>query len=102
MTRCTSRARSICHTSTTWRWATSTSTRCCTTPRRRCGAAAAAIQRAAPLDALSMYLDCQKVEADRRELLLRYARELAADSSIDGTPTDPRPLIPDPASAAST
>jgi exonuclease SbcD len=44
--------------------------------RGRWGEAAAAIQRAAPLDALAMYLEYQKVDADRRELLLKYARAL--------------------------
>jgi hypothetical protein len=45
-------------------------------PRSRWGAAAAVIQQAAPLDALSMYLEHQNVPAERREVLLRYARAL--------------------------
>jgi DNA repair protein SbcD/Mre11 len=45
-------------------------------PRSRWGDGAAAIQRAAPLEALSMYLEYQKVDVDRRELLLRHARGL--------------------------
>jgi exonuclease SbcD len=48
-------------------------------PRSRWGAAGAAIQRAGPLEALSLYLEHQKVEAPRRETLLRYARALMTD-----------------------
>ncbi len=72
-------------------------------PRSRWGAAAAAIQRAAPLDALSMYLEYQKVDLDRRGLLLRYARELGAGSwelgndDIDGMASlTPHPSLPTP------
>ncbi|MBV9577150.1 MAG: exonuclease SbcCD subunit D [Chloroflexi bacterium] len=50
-------------------------------PRGRWGGAAAAIQRAGPLEALSLYLEHQRVEAPRRETLLRYARALMADAS---------------------
>jgi len=74
-------------------------------PRTRWGAAAVSIQHAAPLDALSMYLEYQKVEVERRDLLLRYARELAAggwsDAAVGGVPPDPRPLTPDPTNATS-
>jgi exonuclease SbcD len=44
--------------------------------RNRWGAAAAAIQRAGPLEALGMYLEHQNVPAERRDVLLRYARAL--------------------------
>jgi DNA repair protein SbcD/Mre11 len=44
--------------------------------RNRWGATAATIQRASPLEALGLYLEHQKVESDRREVLLRYARAL--------------------------
>ena len=50
-------------------------------PRGRWGAAGAAIQRASPLEALSLYLEHQKVDAPRRETLIRYARSLMADES---------------------
>lgn len=45
-------------------------------PRGRWGAAGAAIQRAGPLEALALYLEHQRVDSDRRETLLRYARQL--------------------------
>jgi exonuclease SbcD len=51
-------------------------------PRSRWGAAGAAIQRAGPLEALALYLEHQKVEAARRETLLRYARTLMEGSGI--------------------
>jgi exonuclease SbcD len=44
--------------------------------RSRWGSAAAVIQRASPLEALGMYLEHQKVDPERREVLLRYARGL--------------------------
>ena len=50
-------------------------------PRSRWGAAGAAIQRASPLEALSLYLEHQKVDVTRRETLLRYARSLMADEA---------------------
>jgi exonuclease SbcD len=68
-------------------------------PRSRWGAAAAAIQRAAPLDALAMYLEYQKVDKDRRELLLRYARELGAGSWELGN-NDVDGIAPTPNSAS--
>ena len=51
--------------------------------RSRWGAAGVAIQRAGPLEALALYLEHQKVEADRRETLLRYARALMSDEGIE-------------------
>jgi exonuclease SbcD len=56
-------------------------------PRSRWGAAGAAIQRARPLDALALYLEHQKVEPERRDLLLRYARQLMGEESVELTPT---------------
>ena len=50
-------------------------------PRSRWGAAGAAIQRAGPLEALGLYLDHQKVDAQRRETLLRFARTLMAEEA---------------------
>jgi DNA repair protein SbcD/Mre11 len=50
-------------------------------PRSRWGAAAAAIQRAGPLEALALYLEHQKVELPRRETLLRLARSLMTEES---------------------
>jgi DNA repair protein SbcD/Mre11 len=50
-------------------------------PRSRWGAAGAAIQRAGPLEALALYLEHQKVDAERRETLLHYARSLMAEEA---------------------
>jgi exonuclease SbcD len=50
-------------------------------PRSRWGAAGAAIQRAGPLEALSLYLEHQRVDAARRETLLRCARALMTEES---------------------
>jgi exonuclease SbcD len=50
-------------------------------PRSRWGAAGAAIQQAGPLEALSLYLEHQRVDATRRETLLRYARGLMSDEA---------------------
>jgi exonuclease SbcD len=51
-------------------------------PRSRWGAATAAvIQRAGPLEALSLYLEHQRVETARRDTLLRYARGLMTDEA---------------------
>jgi DNA repair protein SbcD/Mre11 len=44
--------------------------------RNRWGAETATIQRAGPLEALTLYLEHQKVEPSRRDVLLRYARAL--------------------------
>ena len=74
-------------------------------PRSRWGAAATAIQRAGPLEALSLYLEHQRVDASRRETLLRYARGLMADEAE----VDPRggssalvPLKPEDSAAAAS
>ncbi|MBV8717004.1 MAG: exonuclease SbcCD subunit D [Chloroflexi bacterium] len=48
-------------------------------PRNRWGSAGAEIQRAGPLEALALYLEYQKVESARREVLLRYARALMTE-----------------------
>jgi exonuclease SbcD len=48
-------------------------------PRSRWGAAGAAIQRAGPIEALAVYLEHQKVDKERREVLARYARALMGD-----------------------
>jgi hypothetical protein len=40
-----------------------------------------AIQRASPLEALSLYLEHQKVDPTRRDTLLRYARTLMVEES---------------------
>lgn len=53
-------------------------------PRNRWGTVGAEIQRAGPLDALALYLEHQKVEAPRRETLLRYARALMSEESEQG------------------
>lgn len=50
-------------------------------PRSRWGAAGPAIQRAGPLEALALYLEHQRVDADRRETLIRYARSLMAEEA---------------------
>jgi DNA repair protein SbcD/Mre11 len=55
-------------------------------PRSRWGADGAAIQQAGPLEALALYLEHQKVDASRRETLLRYARALMADEGSDVIP----------------
>ncbi len=47
--------------------------------RERWGVGSAAIQHAQPLDALAYYLANQQVDADRRDVLLRYARALMDD-----------------------
>ena len=51
-------------------------------PRSRWGAAGAAIQRAGPIEALSLYLEHQKVEADRRATLVRYAQTLMNEDEL--------------------
>jgi exonuclease SbcD len=50
-------------------------------PRSRWGSDGAAIQRAGPLEALALYLEHQKVDAPRRDVLLRYARSLMAEEA---------------------
>src|SRR5207248_10146247 len=57
--------------------------------RNRWGAAGAAIQRAGPLEALALYLEFQKVDAARRETLLRHARMLMVDEAeVENAPVD--------------
>jgi hypothetical protein len=48
-------------------------------PRSRWGAAGAAIQRAGPIEALGLYLQHQKVDAERRATLVRYAQTLMSE-----------------------
>jgi DNA repair protein SbcD/Mre11 len=56
-------------------------------PRGRWGAAGTAIQRAGPIEALSLYLEHQKVEPDRRATLVRYAQTLMnEDECVDEAP----------------
>jgi exonuclease SbcD len=57
--------------------------------RSRWGSVGAAIQRAGPLEALALYLEHQKVDADRRETLLRYARALMTDECGDFAVDEP-------------
>jgi exonuclease SbcD len=52
-------------------------------PRGRWSSAAGVIQRASPLEALALYLDHQKVPAQRKDVLLRYARGLLNDEPVD-------------------
>jgi DNA repair protein SbcD/Mre11 len=71
-------------------------------PRSRWGAAGAAIQRAGPIEALALYLEHQKVDPERRTVLLRFAHSLmgeeaelgAAVAECDATePTPPRDRV---------
>ena len=58
--------------------------------RSRWAGVSPAIQRATPLEALSLYLEHQKVESTRRDTLLRYARSLMVDEAeIDPTAGTP-------------
>jgi exonuclease SbcD len=52
-------------------------------PRSRWGATAAAIQRAGPIEALGLYLEHQKVDAERRATLVRYAQTLMGEEPDD-------------------
>jgi exonuclease SbcD len=64
-------------------------------PRSRWGAVGAAIQRAGPLEALSLYLEHQRVDPSRRETLLRYARTLMAEEAeVDGALSESAKLKP--------
>ena len=67
-------------------------------PRSRWGAAGAAIQRAGPIEALSLYLEHQKVDAERRAVLVRHAQTLMAeDDPVDDlTPHSPQLSSPLP------
>jgi exonuclease SbcD len=58
-------------------------------PRGRWAASPAVIQRASPLEALALYLDHQKVAAERKEVLLRYARALLNDEAVEHVPLPP-------------
>jgi DNA repair protein SbcD/Mre11 len=58
-------------------------------PRGRWAASPGVIQRASPLEALSLYLDHQKVAVERRDVLLRYARALLNDEPIENVPAPP-------------
>jgi exonuclease SbcD len=70
--------------------------------RGRWGADAAVIQRASPLEALAMYLEHQKVDVDRREVLLRYARALIVGSEECGVRSEGEPYSPTPQSSILT
>ncbi len=61
--------------------------------RERWGVGSTAIQHAQPLDALAYYLENQRVDPERRELLLRYARALVDETHPHPVlePADPRP-----------
>jgi exonuclease SbcD len=48
-------------------------------PRSRWGNAGPTIQRAGPIEALTLYLEHQKVDKDRRETLVRYAQTLMGE-----------------------
>jgi exonuclease SbcD len=52
-------------------------------PRSRWGAAGAALQRAGPIEALSVYLEHQKVDPDRRAVLVRHAKALMGEDDRD-------------------
>ena len=64
-------------------------------PRGRWGAAGAAIQRAGPLEALALYLEHQRVEPQRRETLVRFARGLMTEEAeLADSPIEPsRPAL---------
>jgi exonuclease SbcD len=51
-------------------------------PRSRWGSAGAALQRAGPIEALTVYLEHQKVDAERRALLVRHARTLMGEDEV--------------------
>jgi hypothetical protein len=48
-------------------------------PRSRWGSAGEALQRAGPIEALTVYLEHQKVDPDRRALLIRHAKNLMGE-----------------------
>jgi exonuclease SbcD len=56
-------------------------------PRSRWGATGAAIQRAGPIEALGLYLEHQKVDAERRATLVRYAQTLMGEDPEDAHDT---------------
>jgi exonuclease SbcD len=71
-------------------------------PRGRWASSSGAIQRASPLEALALYLDHQKVPAQRKDVLLRYARELMGVGSgelgvgDEEGPPNPNSQLPTP------
>ncbi len=60
--------------------------------RDRWGTASTSIQHAPPLEALTFYLESQKVDPERRELLLRYARALMDEDHAHAEPDGRSPL----------
>jgi DNA repair exonuclease SbcCD nuclease subunit len=58
-------------------------------PRNRWGNAGAELQRAGPLEALALYLEHQKVDSSRRDVLLRYARALMTEDEPGGMGVEP-------------
>jgi exonuclease SbcD len=57
-------------------------------PRSRWGSAGVALQRAGPIEALSVYLEHQKVDPDRRAVLVRHAKALMGeDEPIEAAPS---------------
>jgi exonuclease SbcD len=69
--------------------------------RNRWGDAAATIQRAGPLEALTLYLEHQKVDPARRDVLLRYARALMSNEEPVGFTQRPEALLKPEDSVAS-
>lgn len=59
-----------------------------TRTRDRWGAGDTAIQHARPLDALAIYLEQQKVEPERRDVLLKYAAMLMGEEHSGMRPED--------------
>jgi DNA repair protein SbcD/Mre11 len=69
--------------------------------RNRWGTVGAAIQRAGPLEALALYLEHQKVEPQRRDTLLRYARALMTDEAeVEPHGSRSLPLKPEDSAAS--
>src|SRR5262249_37405733 len=69
-------------------------------PRGRWGPAGAAIQRAGPIEALSLYLEHQKVDPERRKLLVRYAHTLMGeDEPLEMPAQSTQPPVPNTGSA---
>jgi exonuclease SbcD len=60
--------------------------------RSRWGAAGAAMQRAGPMEALALYLEHQKVDADRRATLVRYAQTLMGEEPEAEPPSQLAPI----------
>jgi DNA repair protein SbcD/Mre11 len=72
------------------------------TTRNRWGTVGPAIQRAGPFDALALYLEHQKVEPARRDVLLRYARALMVDEEPGGLGVKPPCAKNEPPSTSET